>query len=123
MSNNSLSEIIDALNEVKRLQQLNYELLEQLNVSCAYLLKNYPDSPNNEKLASLMTKAFTLLDEINDKDNIRRKVTDYKSDGEVTEPRLLTFFSIAFYFSIFDASFSCVNQFHKAIYSRLTMFR
>lgn len=40
-----LTQTIDALSELKRMHQLNFELLEQLNVTCEYFVLNYPDAP------------------------------------------------------------------------------
>ena len=92
--NDVLLEIIDTLKELKRMHQLNYELLEQLNIACGFLRKNHISLPNEEKIVILLSKAMSLLAEIQAKTPImlqyqkigRRKVTDYRADGEVTEP-------------------------------------
>jgi len=62
-----LIEIIDTLEELKRMHQLCYELLDQLNVACGFLIQNHVRLPNEEKLADLLSKSTVLLDEINAK--------------------------------------------------------
>ena len=88
-----LTEIIDTLAELKRMHQLNFELLEQLDVTCGYLLDNKVQVPNEELFLSLLIKCRSLLNEIEagkpkilQYSAIRRKVTEKKSDEEVTEP-------------------------------------
>lgn len=61
---NVIQEVIDTLNELKRLHQLNFELLEQLNVVCKWILDNHICVPNEEKMRSLLGKSLTLLNEI-----------------------------------------------------------
>jgi hypothetical protein len=58
------SEVIDTLIELKRLHQLNLELLEQLDVTCSWLLDNGIKLPNENKFHSLLIKARALLIEI-----------------------------------------------------------
>jgi hypothetical protein len=86
MSSDALTEIIDSLKELKRMHQLNYELLEQLNVACGYFLENHVKMPNEDKIVSLLSKAMTLLKEIDmempSDDFLQRK----KPDGDLTEP-------------------------------------
>ena len=94
MSHEILGEIIDTLNELKRMHQLNYELLEQLNIVCGYLRENHIKLPNEEKFVNLLSRAMALLNEIQAitpktfqyQKISRRKVTDSGTDGEVTEP-------------------------------------
>jgi len=62
--NDILTEIIDALAQLKRMHQLNLELLEQLDVICGWLLKNKIPIPDQDHFCSLLTKAQTLLKEI-----------------------------------------------------------
>jgi len=45
MSNNILGEIIDTLQELKRMHALNFELLDQLKVACLTLLENHINLP------------------------------------------------------------------------------
>jgi hypothetical protein len=46
------------------MHQLNYELLEQLNVIFGYFRENHIKLPDEEKLANLLSKAMTLLAEV-----------------------------------------------------------
>jgi hypothetical protein len=74
--------------------QLNFELLEQLCITCQWILDNIPQIPDREKLCSLINKSQTLIREIQaDEPKILRyqKLADEKkqpqrTDGEVTEP-------------------------------------
>jgi hypothetical protein len=59
-----LQEVIDTYQELQRMHQLNIELLEQLAVTCDYLLRNKVAMPNESTLVSLLEKAMTLLNEI-----------------------------------------------------------
>ena len=94
-----LSETIETLQELKRMHQLNIELLEQLAVACSFLSKNHVEIPNGETFVSLLEKAMTLLDEIQaDEPKImqytmsnRRKVTAFKTDEDVPEPFLAVY--------------------------------
>jgi dsDNA-specific endonuclease/ATPase MutS2 len=90
---NMLTEIAEILTELERMHQLNYELLEQLNVVFRYIRENNIPIPHKEKLASLLSKAMTLLAEIQTKspkcinypsiadENLQRK----RTDGDFTE--------------------------------------
>jgi hypothetical protein len=60
----SLTEVIDSLSELKRMYQLNVELLEQLAVTCEWLKKSGVHIPNEDTFNSLLNKTTTLLDEI-----------------------------------------------------------
>jgi hypothetical protein len=68
MKANLLSDIIQAtietLTELKRMYQLNYELLEQLNVACQWILDNQIHISNEEQIRSLLSKAVILLNEL-----------------------------------------------------------
>ena len=64
MPHDSLTEIITSLGELKRLHQLNLELLEQLSVACGFLTENKVPIPNEGTFVSLLKKATTLLSEI-----------------------------------------------------------
>ena len=74
------------------MHQLNLELLEQLDVTCGWMLDSNVIVPNKEKLTSLLRKARTLLEEIqtpttlNQKSAIRRNFTTRKPDDNFTEP-------------------------------------
>jgi hypothetical protein len=87
-------EVIETLQELKRMHQLNYELLEQLSVTCKWMIENNIESSNISSLCSLLTKADSLLAEIKAdtpktlvyQKLSRRKVTPFKTDEEVPEP-------------------------------------
>jgi hypothetical protein len=91
----AITEIIDTLTELKRMHQLNLELLEQLSVSCSWLMEHNVHIPNAETLCSLLKKATTLLGEIQaDQPSIfqYQKVADekkhlFRTDDKVTEPQ------------------------------------
>lgn len=94
MPNDILPEIINTLTELRRMHQLNFELLEQLSISCGWLIEHRVSIPNANTLASLLSKAMVLLTEIQGKDP---KIIQYqelsdeflqrkKSDGDLTEP-------------------------------------
>jgi ABC-type uncharacterized transport system fused permease/ATPase subunit len=77
-------EVIDTLQELRRLHYLNEELLEQLSVACKWIIENKVQPPNIQTLHSLLSRATSLLAEIEaDTPKIlqyqklsRRKVTD-----------------------------------------------
>jgi len=89
----TITEIINTLAELKRMQQLNLELLVQLSVSCSWLIEHNVPIPNAGTFSSLLSKAMTLLAELQaDTPKIiqYQKLSDekkhnLKSDGEVTE--------------------------------------
>ena len=89
-----LSEVAKTLQELKRLHQLNMELLEQFSISCDFLLKSGVKVPNASTFASLLNKALSLLNEIQaDEPKIiqYQKISDEilhgkKSDRDFTEP-------------------------------------
>jgi hypothetical protein len=60
----AIQEVVDTLNELKRLHQLNFELMEQLNIVCQWILDNHISIPNEGKMRSLLGKSLTLLNEI-----------------------------------------------------------
>jgi hypothetical protein len=64
LQHDSFSEIIDSLTELKRISQLNMELLEQLSVTCDWLRKSGVKLPNQSAFDSLLNKTMALLDEI-----------------------------------------------------------
>ena len=93
----ALQQTINTLTQLKRMHQLTYELLEELNVTSQWILDNKINIPNENQLRSLLGKSLTLLTEIQADEPIilqyninRRKVTDFrednKTDEEVTEP-------------------------------------
>jgi len=89
----NLTTIIETLQELERLHQLNLELLEQLNVICGWLVEHNISIPNPQALYSLLSKATSLLNEIENNNPkmlqyqaIRRKVTEPKSDDKVPVP-------------------------------------
>jgi hypothetical protein len=69
-----MTEIIDTLTELRRMYQLNMELLEQLGVACGWLLEHNVPIPNASTFTSLVTKSLALLREI-----------------QVEEPRMLQY--------------------------------
>lgn len=87
-------EAINTLQELKRMYQLNIELLEQLAVACDYLVSNHVEVPNSNLFASLVHKAMTLLDELQSNEPRileYRKLADekkqpFRTDEEGTEP-------------------------------------
>lgn len=89
-----LQEVIDTLQELKRMHQLNMEVLEHLAVTCEFLVSNHVEVPNSSTLASLLAKTMTLLDEIQSSEpNVLQyqKLADGKkhlhgTDGEVPVP-------------------------------------
>jgi hypothetical protein len=90
----SFTEVIDSLAELKRMSQLNLELLEQLVVTCTWLRNSGIHLPNESVFDSLLNKTIALLNEIQaDEPKILqyKKLSDdwkhpNKSDGEVTVP-------------------------------------
>ncbi len=64
MSVNAIDEIIDTFTELKRVHNLNIELLEQLDVACSWLLSQNSYLPNAEKLYALLAKTKAVLTEI-----------------------------------------------------------
>jgi hypothetical protein len=55
---------IETLKELKRMHQLNLELLEQLNVTCQWIIDNNIQVSDEEHMSSLLNKSLTLLNEI-----------------------------------------------------------
>jgi len=86
------------IDEILHLKQLNFELLENLQLTMLWF-KDYHDKtgipiPRVEVFGSLMRKSNQLIDEIcsppkTQHQNIRRKNTDWKSDADRTEPKLI----------------------------------
>lgn len=90
-----ISAIIETLQELERMHQLNLEILEQLNVTCEWILKSDISIPNKEKLDSLFLKTQALLKELYSSNSLRtlqyQKLADekkqhFKTDEEVPEP-------------------------------------
>jgi len=61
---NIITNIVDTLTELRRMHQLNLELLEQLSISCSSLMENNVQIPNANAVCSLLVKAKALIDEI-----------------------------------------------------------
>lgn len=100
MSNNVIAEIKSVLDEVERLQQLNYELLEQLNIIFAHINKNKLEIADKEKLAGLLNKAMVLLSEIHSnppKDYYVQKVSRRKFTEKTNRQRLYRTFAAVLY--------------------------
>jgi hypothetical protein len=77
------------------MHELNLELLEQLSVTCDWLLEKHISLPNESTFCSLLIRAKTLLSEIQaDESKIlqyrtisnRRNVTDFKTDDKEPVP-------------------------------------
>jgi hypothetical protein len=62
--NDVITETIATLQELKRMHQLNLELLEQLDVACGWILDNQIVVPNQDHIVSLLVKSEALLKEI-----------------------------------------------------------
>ena len=60
----ALTEFVDSLVYLKEMYRLNLELLEQLDVTCVWLIENHIPLPNTSTFTSLLTKAKSLLSEI-----------------------------------------------------------
>jgi len=87
----AIQEVIDTLSELKRLHQLNFELLEQLNVVCQWILDNHTHIPNEGKLRSLLSKSLALLSEIHadtPKTLIYQKLSDGSYHGNESDDKL-----------------------------------
>ena len=92
----TLIQELQELQELQRMHQLNLELLEQLGVFFQWVLDNNMAIPNKDRFESLLHKTQALMKELYFADSpkmlqystIRRKVTEPKSDEEVTEPGL-----------------------------------
>ena len=89
-----LIELRILIDEALKMHQLNFELLEQLNVVCSYLKENNIKLPNEEKFAGLLSKSVALLAEIQAKTPKTLQYTKLsdeflqrkKSDRDFTEP-------------------------------------
>ena len=86
MLSDMLTEIVKTLEVLKTMYQLNFELLEQLNVACQCLLENHITLPNEQKLADLLSKSTALLEEINTAPSSDGFLQRKKSDKDFTEP-------------------------------------
>ena len=93
----AIQDAIDTFSEIKRMHQLNFELIEQLNVTCQWIVDSNISIPNKEHLQSLLCKTVSLINELRaDEPKIlqynisRRKVTAHnrkdKTDEDETEP-------------------------------------
>jgi hypothetical protein len=93
ISADSIDNIVDTLTELKRLHQLNMELLEQLHVATNWLFEHNIPLPNTDTLYSLFQKSKSLLIEIQAGEPkilryyaSRQKVTPSETDEDETEP-------------------------------------
>jgi len=99
-----IQEAIETLNELKRMHQLNFELLEQLNVTSQWIIDNKVKIPNENQMTSLVGKALTLLNELHGetpKTLQYRKIADeslhgHQTDEEFTEPEKTSLISWLF---------------------------
>jgi hypothetical protein len=95
----TLHEVIETLQELERMHQLNYELLEQLSVTCRWMTENKIQSPNILTLCSLLSRVDSLLAEMkanSPKTIIYQKLSDGRkhseeSNGEVTVPNIVIY--------------------------------
>jgi hypothetical protein len=90
LQHDMMTEIIKTLSELKRMHQLNLELLEQLSVCCSWLMEHNIPIPNKATICSLLTKAKALISEI------QTEISDEflhgdKSDEDFTEPQTVRF--------------------------------
>ena len=85
MQNDAISEICNTLVELRRMHQLNMELLEQLGVACGWLLEHNIPIPNASTFASLVTKSLALLKEIQAEEP--RMLQYQKLSDESKQPR------------------------------------
>jgi hypothetical protein len=60
----AIQEAINALSELKRMNQLNFELLEQLNGTCQWIIDKNIEVPNTDQLHPLIGKSLTLITEV-----------------------------------------------------------
>lgn len=75
------------------MHQLNFELLEQLDIVFRWIIESDTPIPNSEKLRSLLVKVHALLEELYSSSPKllqysinRRKVTSSRTDEEEPEP-------------------------------------
>jgi hypothetical protein len=113
----SVDRVIRTFVKLKRLHQLNLELLEQLHVAMLWIAEHKIPLPNPDVLNSLFLKSKSLLNEIqsNEPEFIqytisRRKVTTFRTDEEVPEPNFLFPFSL------------CKNQPSKPVDSAIKLY-
>jgi hypothetical protein len=90
---NSIDDIVYTLNELRRLHQLNFELLEQLHVTISWIFEHGIPLPNLDTLHSLCTKAKSLLIEIQSENpkilqysSADEKKQHFRTDEDETEP-------------------------------------
>jgi hypothetical protein len=95
MSVNFIDEAITTFSELKRMHQLNSELLEQLTVTFELIFQNNIPLPNSGTVYSLISKARALLAEIQSSSEVKilqyKKLSDEskhlnKPNGEVPVP-------------------------------------
>ena len=85
----------NTIDEALKMHQLNFELLEQLDVACKWLLENNIQVSNRGKFVSLLSRADALLKEI-DSPLFQDHQTDESlqgngSDDNFTEPKIVRF--------------------------------
>lgn len=77
----AIQEAIDTLTELKRLHQLNFELIEELNTASQWILDNNINVPNKERIRSLLGKSLALLKEIQSEPTTEILVVKKLTDG------------------------------------------
>jgi hypothetical protein len=85
-----LTQFSDSISELKRMYQLNVELLEQLAITCDFIKRNKIPVPNEETFNSLLNKTTTLIDEIQADELITLQYSVNRhnpSDDSYHEPR------------------------------------
>jgi hypothetical protein len=60
----SISDLIEMLSEIRKMHQLNLELLENLSVTYSYMDENKIAFPNEGKFRSLLNRSKALLEEM-----------------------------------------------------------
>lgn len=84
----SLMQFSDSISELKRMYQLNAELLEQLAVTCDFIKRNNIPVPNEETFNSLINRTVALIDEIQADEHKTLQYTKLpSSDDGYHEPR------------------------------------
>ena len=60
----ALTELREVITEAQMMHQLNLELIEELDITCKWLLETRIEFPNREKFVSMLNKIDALLNEI-----------------------------------------------------------
>ncbi len=98
----AIQNVIDTLSELKRMHQLNFELLEQLNVTCQWIIDYKINIPNETLMRSLVGKSLALLNELRGdtpktltyKKIANESLHEPKNNEDFTEPFIMIFLSL-----------------------------